>query len=132
MVSVGVFNRFWSWTAQKRPSWRESKVEAAVLFSVFGVTGSSSMYFVRPALSKLGVEGSLREGPNSYRVISILSVTPIYATILFTVGTLSGRHAYFAGQWRKILGRFVPGSALNKIVCPPAAAKIPTHPTKRS
>jgi hypothetical protein len=82
------------------------------------------MYFVRPALASLGLEGSLKEGPNSYRVISILSVTPIYATILFTIGTLSGRHAYFAAQWRKILGRFVPGAAINKMVCPPAASKI--------
>jgi len=49
------------------------------------------------------------------------SVTPIYATILFTLGTLSGRHAYFAGQWRKILNRFLPTSAINKVVpasCP--------------
>ena len=66
------FSRFWAWTAQKRPSWREDKVEAAVLFTVFGCTGSSSVYFVRPALEKVGVVGSLKDGPNSYRVISIL------------------------------------------------------------
>ncbi len=114
--SKSLLTRFWTWTAQKRPSWREDKTEAAVLFCVFGATGSSSVYFVRPALTKLGIEGSLRDGPNSYRVISILSVTPIYATILFVLGTLSGRHAYFAAQWRKIINRFVPSSAISKIV----------------
>jgi len=123
------FGRFWAWTSQKRPSWREDKVEAAVLFCVFGCTGSSSVYFVRPALEKVGVVGSLRDGPNSYRLISILSVTPIYATILFTLGTLSGRHAYFAGQWRKILNRFVPASALNKVV-PAACAAGKAPPPK--
>ena len=105
----------------KRPHWRESKTEAAVLFCVFGVTGSSSVGLVRPALHSLGLEGSMMEGPNSYRVISFFSVTPIYSLILFTVGTLSGRHAYFAAQWKKIMGRFVPSKVLNNVVCGPAA-----------
>ena len=120
------FKRFWAWTTQKRPSWREDKTEAAVLFCVFGLTGSSSVGLVRPCLSKLGLEGSLKDGPNSYRVISILSVTPIYSMILFTLGTLSGRHAYFASQWRKIFSRFIPSKAVDKIVqvgCPPAATR---------
>eukprot|EP00605_Chrysophyceae_sp_TOSAG23-4_P002212 GSChrysophyteH1.ASY1.ANO1.2451.1 assembled CDS len=121
-----VLKRFWAWTSQKRPSWRESKTEAAVLFCVFGLTGSSSVGLVRPCLYKLGLEGSLKDGPNSYRVISILSVTPIYSVILFTLGTLSGRHAYFASQWRKIFTRFIPSKAVDKIVqvgCQPAATR---------
>jgi len=121
-----VFKRFWAWTTQARPSWRENKTEAAVLFCVFGCTGSSSVALVRPCLGKLGLEGSMKDGPNSYRVISFLSVTPIYSLIIFTLGTLSGRHAYFAGQWRKIFSRFMPKAAVNKLVhagCPPAAAR---------
>ena len=97
-----------------------------MLFCVFGCTGSSSVALVRPCLGKLGLEGNMMEGPNSYRVISFLSVTPIYSLILFTLGTLSGRHAYFASQWRKMMGRFMPQSAVQKMVhagCPPAAAR---------
>ena len=43
---------FWTWTSQARPHWRKSPVEAAVLFCVFGVTGSSSVALVRPFLKK--------------------------------------------------------------------------------
>src|SRR5690349_17850077 len=101
--------RFWQWTCQQRPHWRESYVEAAVLFTVFGITGSSSVALVRPALKHfLGMEGSLIDGPNSYRILSILIISPIYACILVFVGTVFGRHNYFAGMAKKILGRFVP------------------------
>jgi hypothetical protein len=127
------FKKFWAWTSQKRPSWRENKTEAAVLFCVFGITGSSSVGLVRPCLTKLGLEGNMRDGPNSYRVISILSVTPIYSVILFTVGTLSGRHAYFAAQWRKIFSRFVPSKAVDKLVpvsCKATEGKFPAAAKK--
>ena len=106
---------FWSWTTQQRPSWRESKVEAAVLFCVFGVTGSSSVYFVRPCLKSLGIEGSMKDGPWSYRILSFLLVSPIYSVILITVGTLAGRHRYFSNMGLKILKRFVPGRVGEKL-----------------
>jgi hypothetical protein len=91
-----VLDKFWRWTTQNRPHWRESKLEAAVIFCVFGATGSSSVYFVRPLLSKVGINGTMMDGPNSYRVLSILLVSPVYACILLTLGTLSGRHTFFA------------------------------------
>jgi len=115
--------RFWRWTTQHRPHWRESKTEAAVLFTVFGVTGSSTLYFVRPCSDKLGIKGSMWEGPNSYRVISFFAITPIYSCILITLGTLAGRHRYFALMSKKLIGRFLPSTYKEKIVCPPAAAE---------
>ena len=55
------WQRFWAWTLQQRPSWKEDKVEAAVAFTVFGITGSTSVAVVRPALKHVtGIEGSLR------------------------------------------------------------------------
>ena len=114
-----IFQKFWKWTTQQRPSWKESKVEAIVLFCVFGVTGSSSVAFVRPALKNiLGIEGTLVDGPWSYRIASILIISPIYACILVTIGTLSGRHIFFANMGRKIISRFMPTSAASKIGCP--------------
>lgn len=48
---------FWNWTTQVRPSWRQSYKEAAIIFTVFGITGSSSLFFVRPALKyTIGLE----------------------------------------------------------------------------
>ena len=125
MNRIKVFSKFWAWTTQQRPHWRESYTEAAVLFCVFGITGSSSVALVRPFLKNtMHIEGTMMEGPNSYRFLSIFMVTPIYACVLLTVGTLSGRHSYFANMTRKILGRFVPSKDMkSKIACQPAIEK---------
>ena len=109
-------DNFWEWTTQQRPNWRESPVEAAVAFVVFGITGSTSVALVRPALKKtIGLEGSMREGPWSYRITSLVVVSPIYATLLVTFGTLAGRHRYFAMMASKIFGRFLPSSVTKRI-----------------
>lgn len=118
-------SEFWKWTTQSRPSWRENYQEAAVVFVVFGITGTTSVAVVRPFLKyTIGLEGSLYEGPNSYRALSIVLVSPIYACMLVTFGTLSGRHSFFANMARKILGRFMPSSVLKKVTCPPAQQKF--------
>ena len=117
---------FWDWTLQQRPSWKESPTEAAVIFVVFGITGSTSVAFVRPALKHtIGLEGSMREGPWSYRILSLVLVSPIYATFLVTFGTIAGRHLFFAGMARKIFGRFLPPQLRGYAACPPARAKAP-------
>ena len=116
---AAAWRRFWLWTTQKRPHWQESKVEAAVLFTVFGVTGSSTLLFVRPTLKSFGIEGSMIEGPWSYRAISFLTVTPIYCCVLMTLGTISGRHNFFASQTVRMLSRF--GLKRESVVCAPAA-----------
>ena len=113
---LSMWVRFWHWTTQHRPNWRESKKEAAIVFVVFGITGSTSVTVVRPALkATTGIEGSLIKGPWSYRILSILAVSPIYAAMLVTYGTLAGRHRYFASMSYKIFGRFLPTFALNRI-----------------
>jgi hypothetical protein len=133
------YQKFWEWTSQQRPSWKESKVEAAVLFTVFGITGSSSVAFVRPALKNvLGIDGTLWDGPWSYRIASFFIVTPIYACVLVTLGTLSGRHVFFANMARKIVSRFLPNSIGSKMGCPttpivkPPTPKAPTPSDKIS
>ena len=78
-------------------------------FVVFGITGSSSVKLVRPALKQtIGLEGSMRDGPWSYRITSIVVVSPIYATLLVSFGTIAGRHRFFAAMANKIFARFVP------------------------
>ena len=108
--------RFWTWTCQVRPHWRESPTEAAVAFCVFGVTGSTSVALVRPFLkTTIGLEGSMREGPWSYRITSLVLVSPIYATLLVTFGTVAGRHRFFAYMASKIFGRFLPKPVIQHI-----------------
>jgi len=93
------------------------------LFVVFGVTGSSTMFFVRPALKFLGIEGTIIDGPWSYRILSVLIISPIYATVLMTLGTLSGRHNFFANMGMKIIKRFIPRDVASKVICKGAKAK---------
>jgi hypothetical protein len=71
---------------------------------------------VRPAVTNcLGIKGSMKDGPWSYRICSLVLITPVYATLLVVVGTIFGRHAYFRHLSIKILSRFgIPPEALDK------------------
>ncbi|KAI2513477.1 hypothetical protein MHU86_951 [Fragilaria crotonensis] len=81
--------------------------EMVLICTVFAVTGSSTMFLVRPAMSNiLGIEGGLIEGPTSYRVASLVIMTPLYSTLLVCVGTVFGRHAYFRHFAVKMFTRF--------------------------
>lgn len=81
--------------------------EMVLLCTVFAITGSSTMILVRPAVSKgLGLSGSLREGPWTYRICSIVIMTPVYCTMLVAVGTVFGRHSYFRHFAIKMISRF--------------------------
>lgn len=81
--------------------------EVTLICTVFAITGSSTMILVRPAVSKgLGLHGSMKEGPWSYRICSLVIMTPIYATLLVMVGTVFGRHHYFRHFSVKMWSRF--------------------------
>jgi hypothetical protein len=71
---------------------------------------------VRPAVKDvLGIQGTMRDGPWSYRICSIVIMSPIYGTLLVLVGTLFGRHAYFRHFSVKIFSRFgVPPELMDK------------------
>ena len=123
--SETLYSRFWKWTTQDRgftwSAWRENKTETAIIFTVFGLTGSSSVALVRPALKHtVGLDGTWRDGPWSYRIGSILLVSPMYAVMLIAIGTAVGRHTFFARSGVKILSRFVPKSVAKQIPCEPA------------
>ncbi len=61
--------------------------EMTLLCTVFAITGTSTMVLVRPAMSEvLGLKGSLKDGPWSYRICSIVIMTPLYAGMLVFVG----------------------------------------------
>lgn len=81
--------------------------EMVLLCTVFAITGTSTMVLVRPAMSNiLGLKGSLKDGPWSYRICSIVIMTPLYACMLVVVGTTFGRHAYFRHFAVKMFSRF--------------------------
>jgi hypothetical protein len=110
---------FWKWTTKERKLWKEDYKEAGIVCGIFALTGSASLLVVRPALKyTIGLEGSWRDGPNSYRITSLILVSPVYACMLFAIGTLSGRHIFFAQMSQKILSRFFPLSLIERVtVC---------------
>jgi len=64
--------------------------EMVLLCTVFAITGTSTMVLVRPAVSEvLGLKGSMKDGPWSYRVCSIVIMTPVYSAMLVLVGVSS-------------------------------------------
>ena len=76
---------------------------------VFSITGSLSLYIVRPLLSDvLGLQGSMRDGPWSYRILTLLLVPPAYSLMLLTIGTAAGRHTYFKRVALRMWGRILP------------------------
>ena len=73
----------------------------------------------------------MREGPWSYRIGSLIIVSPIYSCMLVTIGTLAGRHVFFARMSHKIMGRFVPKFAMSRMEAAfaylfPTAARLGT------
>ena len=71
--------------------WREQ----AVVVAVFGITGSSAMWLVRPLLYRhlMGLEpGAPVSG--AQRALSLLYMMPFYYAILLLVGTACGRYHY--------------------------------------
>jgi len=80
-----------------------------VICVVFAVTGSTTMFVCRPLLKTvLQLEGTLKEGPWSYRLAYFSLITPVYSLLLVSVGTFFGRHYFFKRMALKIWARFIP------------------------
>ena len=39
--------------------------------------------------------GSFKDGPWSYRIVSLIVMMPVYSALLVSFGTLAGKHAFF-------------------------------------
>ena len=129
------YSRWWWW-------------DQAVVMLVFACTGSSTAFVVRPLLSNYAgygygppiarfpppltdffalssrsvvcrsVEGSFKDGPNSYRVISLVAMMPIYSCLLVAFGTAFGRHHYFKRFALNMWRRFLPAAARKRLGMP--------------
>jgi hypothetical protein len=90
--------------------------EMVLICTVFAITGTSTMVLVRPAVSEvLGLKGTMKDGPWSYRICSLVIMTPLYSCMLVVVGTVFGRHAYFRHFAVKMFSRFgIPPELMDK------------------
>eukprot|EP01116_Phalansterium_solitarium_P005014 TRINITY_DN16276_c0_g1_i1.p1 TRINITY_DN16276_c0_g1~~TRINITY_DN16276_c0_g1_i1.p1 ORF type:complete len:185 (-),score=0.56 TRINITY_DN16276_c0_g1_i1:161-715(-) len=111
---------FSNWFAERPALVKYSRAwwkEQLLICVVFAITGSSTMFLVRPLLRDgLQLEGSLKEGPWSFRLAYLAIMTPVYSCMLVAVGTLFGRHAYFRRFAVKMWSRFLPESIRRKLL----------------
>jgi hypothetical protein len=106
--------------------------EMALIFTVFGITGSSSMYFVKPLVhSIIGIDGTFMDGPWSYRLVCLGVLMPAYSLMLVTFGTIAGRHHYFKRQALRMWGRLLPLHKLGITSKPAPVARIKTVPSSQ-
>ncbi|KXS20306.1 hypothetical protein M427DRAFT_52532 [Gonapodya prolifera JEL478] len=69
--------------------------EWAIVFIVFGITGSASVKVTKPVVNALVGEGSWTDGPWSWRGTYLVLTMPMYSMILVAVGTMFRRGLYF-------------------------------------
>ncbi|KAF9943008.1 hypothetical protein BGZ67_008639 [Mortierella alpina] len=89
--------------------------EWAIIMGVFAVTGSSTVMFVKPILKDVfKLEGSMKEGPWSFRIAYLSTTLPLYSCVLLTVATIAGRRPYFKKVVLRMWGRFLPKKVLQR------------------
>ena len=82
----------------------KSKVHLLVIFFVFGLSGSFSLWISSPIMSALDLKNILNNYP-LYIFFRILIIIPIYQLILLVIATLFGEFEYFWKFEKKILKR---------------------------
>ncbi len=81
--------------------------QVIVIFTVFAITGSTSVQIARPVLDFLGVHAE-NINPFLYWPARILIIFPIYQVLLIIFGTLFGQFKFFYQVEKKMLGRMLP------------------------
>ena len=80
----------------------KSKVHLLVIFFVFGLSGSFSLWISSPIMSALDLKNILNNYP-LYIFLRLLIIIPIYQLILIVIATLFGEFEYFWKFEKKIL-----------------------------
>lgn len=87
-------------------------VSARAQKGVFAATGSSASRLAKHVCSDaFGLEGSLRDGPWSYRGAYAITTLPLYTAMLVGFGTAARRGAFFRRFAHKMWARMLPGGA---------------------
>tara|TARA_Y100000588_G_scaffold38383_1_gene36786 strand:- start:502 stop:810 length:309 start_codon:yes stop_codon:yes gene_type:complete len=81
-----------------------SNLQLVIIFFVFSITGSLSLYVAKPLLGLLGVEKELLS-PWLFWPIRILIIFPIYQVLIVIIGALFGQFKFFWSFEKKMLSR---------------------------
>lgn len=96
----------------------ESNFQVLIIFWVFAITGSSSVWVAKPFLQWIGLE-SLRDSAALfshvvYWTLRILLIFPFYQLFLLAYGWLFGQFKFFWSFERKMLKRMGLGFLLSR------------------
>lgn len=83
----------------------DSNTQLVVVFIVFSITGTLSIFVSRPLMVLIGVS-SEHLHPLIYWPLRIVMVTICYQVLMMVVGTCFGQFAYFWRLEKKMLRRF--------------------------
>lgn len=96
----------------------QSDFQLILIFIVFAITGSSSVYVAKPFLSFIGLEaGAFPDawwGGALYWTLRLLLVFPFYQVLLVMYGWLFGQFRFFWNFEKKMLGRMGLGFIVNR------------------
>ena len=82
----------------------KSKAHLFIIFIVFGLSGTFSLWISSPILAALDLKDILNNYP-LYILFRVLIIIPIYQLILIVIATLFGEFEYFWKFEKKILKR---------------------------
>lgn len=85
-----------------------SNKQIVIIFTVFAITGFSSLQLAKPCLSLIGIPDTF-EPHWLYRVLRLLLIFPIYQIILVFVGYIFGQFSFFWEFEKKMLVRLKLG-----------------------
>ncbi len=82
----------------------ESNFQLIIIFVVFSITGSATVIAKKYLFAMMGIDSSM---PIYWLIpIYILTILPIYQTLLIIIGTLLGQFQFFWNFEKKMLRRF--------------------------
>ena len=82
----------------------KSKVHLLVIFFVFGLSGSFSLWISSPVMEALDLKNILNNYP-LYLLFRVLIIIPIYQLILIVIASIFGEFQYFWKFEKKFLKR---------------------------
>ena len=82
----------------------KSKFHLLIIFTVFGLSGSFSLWISSPVMSALDLKNILNNYP-LYIFFRVLIIIPIYQLILIVVASIFGEFQYFWKFEKKFLKR---------------------------
>ncbi|MRH99299.1 diacylglyceryl transferase [Kriegella sp. EG-1] len=95
-----------------------SNFQLIIIFIVFAITGSSSVYIAKPFLEWIGMNReafpSSALGGTLYWILRILLIFPFYQILLVVFGWLFGQFKFFWAFEKKMLSRMGLGFLFNK------------------